>query len=528
MYKHIKNILDKALSENVILEIPKDSKMGHFSTPIALILSKKQKQNPQDLANELIKKLKNIKEFQIIQQINGFINITLSDDFLAESAKIALQNPQNFAKQKNNKKILLEFVSANPTGPLHIGHARGAIFGDTLGKIGRHLGYEIINEYYINDAGSQIEMLGYSIFLIGREILELPKIKDSQTKEYYKGDYINNLTLLAVEKFGKDIFLNEDSIKILADFGLNEMLGVIKNNLNSVNIKFDNFISERTLSNELSNILEKLEKNNAIYKKDEKIWLKSSTKGDEKDRVIIRNSKEPTYLAGDIIYHNNKFMRNYDYYINIWGADHHGYIARVKAAIDFLGYDSSKLKVILSQMVSLLKSGRPYKMSKRAGNFILMQEIVDDIGKDALRFVFISKKADTHLEFDIDILKKEDSNNPIYYINYANARIHTILEKSTIKESNNFEFSNLDSNWKELLVYSLLLEKILENSFNEYALQKLPEYLKNLASKLHFCYNSSKILNHPQEASIINILKVVSLSITTGLNLMGIIAKTKM
>ncbi|RDU65095.1 arginine--tRNA ligase [Helicobacter sp. MIT 14-3879] len=538
MYHSIKDILDSALNQNVLLEIPKDSKRGHFATPIAFILSKVYKRPPKEIARELIEKLSNIKEFSDIEEVNGFINITLSDDFLVKKTKEILENKDLFIKQdKDKKNILLEFVSANPTGPLHVGHARGAVFGDTLARIGRALGHRIITEYYINDAGSQIDMLGLSIFIVGRKILN-EKIEDREAlntrdnlkleyqDNYYKGEYIVDLAKEAIEKFGLDIFIDSKNIAILSSFGVKRMLDLIKLNLKNSNIEFDNFVSEKAISKDLSNVLEILQNNNALYEEDCKIWLKSSQKGDEKDRVVVRDSKEPTYLAGDIVYHYDKFKRNFDTYINIWGADHHGYIARIKASIDFLGYDSSKLEVLLSQMVSLLKAGKPYKMSKRAGNFILMQDVIDEIGSDVMRFIFITKKADTHLEFDVDMLK--DENNPIYYINYANARIHTILSKSNLINKQSYNFSNLDSMWKGLLVYAMLLPKVLESAFNERALQKLPEYLKSLSSKFHFCYNSSKIIGNELECEIIAILKIVSLSITKGLEFMGVIAKTKM
>lgn len=523
MYKSVKNILDSALGENVILNIPKDSSLGHFATPIAFIIAKRESKSPQEIALRIKKQLESYKEFHVINVINGFINLTLSDDFISNIAREALADTKSFARDKHTKRILLEFVSANPTGPLHIGHARGAIFGDIFARIGTHLGYQIQKEYYINDAGSQIDMLGTSVLLKGREILNL---KVEYPQEYYKGDYINDLAHKAIKKFGASAFEGDIKDKNLNDFCVKEMLELIQSNLTKAGIAFDNFVSEKSLSKDLPQILATLEKNDAIYKKDSKVWLKSSLKGDEKDRVIIRDTNEPTYLAGDIIYHNDKFKRHFDSYINIWGADHHGYIARIKASLSFLGFDSTKLIVILSQMVSLLQDGKPYKMSKRAGNFILMQDIIDEIGIDALRFVFITKRVDTHLEFDINTLKSEDSNNPLYYINYANARIHTLLSKSN--QTPSFNFSTLDSRWKDLLIYALLLQKILESAFEEYALQQLPEYLKNLASKLHFCYNSSKVLNSPNEREILAVLHIVSLSITTGLSLMGITAKTQM
>ncbi len=523
MYKHVKHILDVTLGQDVILEIPKDSRMGHFATPIAFILAKKEKKSPKEIAKKIVVKLNSMNEFSNVCEVNGFINITLSDEFLSAITQETLANPSSFAKGESSDSILLEFVSANPTGPLHIGHARGAVFGDILARIGTHLGYKITKEYYINDAGSQIDMLGISVYIVGREILGASV---NYPDTYYKGEYIVDIAKDAIAEFGEGIFSDESSLKIIKEFAMARMLEVIKENLNSANIAFDNFVSENTIMQELPSVLEKLQLNNATYTQDSKLWLKSSLRGDQKDRVIIRETNEPTYLAGDIVYHYNKFIRNYDRYINIWGADHHGYIARIKASIEFLGYDSSKFEVLLSQMVSLLKAGKPYKMSKRAGNFILMQDILEDIGADAMRFIFISKKADTHLEFDVDILKNEDSNNPIYYINYANARIHTIFSKSKAKMS--YDFSRLEPMWKDLLIFAMILPKILESAFSERALQKLPEYLKSLSAKLHFCYNSSKIIDSSNEGNILSILSIVSLSITTGLGLMGIIAKTKM
>lgn len=528
MYHKIKQILDSTLACDVLLEIPKDSSLGHFATPLALILAKNKKQNPTQIANEIIQKLSHLREFKAIKEMRGFINFALSDEFLSACASDTLKNPNDFIPKIANEKILLEFVSANPTGPLHIGHARGAIFGDILARIGSALGYKITKEYYINDAGNQISMLGYSIFKAGCEIFNIDFTESSaESTDFYKGDYINDIAKRTQKKFGKDIFLDSSNIPKLAEFGKDEMLDLIKQNLKNANIEFDNFISEKAIQNELDSTLAQLK--NAIYEKEGKIWLKSSLKNDEKDRVIVRENGEPTYLAGDIIYHNNKFLRHFDRYINIWGADHHGYIARIKACVEFLGYDSNKLEVILSQMVSLLKDGKPFKMSKRAGNFILMQDVIDEISSDCMRFNFITKKSDTHLEFDISTLKKEDANNGIFYINYANARIHTLFSKSSFSpEARDLRLNDLDSMWSDLLFNALLLPRVLEGAFKERALQKLPEYLKNLAAKLHFCYNSSRILGSECEKEILCILKIVSISLEAGLSCMGIKAKTKM
>lgn len=540
MQHTIKDILDSAFNADVVLNIPKDSTLGHFATPIAFSLAKTLKKSPNEIAQNLAKDLADSPQFSQyfskVEAVNGFVNLALSDNFLAQMSKSLLENDGFHAsKSQKQQKILLEFVSANPTGPLHIGHARGAIYGDTLARIGRFLGHTITSEYYINDAGSQIDNLVNSVLKAKSETLgdssKTPQdstLKDStestqdSMQNLYKGEYIIDLANEAIKHFGNDFSKTPQ----LRDFCVNKMLLLIKENLKNANIAFDNFVSEKSLIPALNSTLEALKSNDGLYEKDGKVWLKSSQFGDEKDRVIIRESGEPTYLAGDIVYHNDKFKRDFDSYINIWGADHHGYIARIKASVAFLGFDNTKLECLLSQMVNLLKDGKPYKMSKRAGNFILMSEVIDEIGIDALRFIFITKRADTHLEFDITDLKKQDSSNPIFYINYANARIHTLLEKSTADIS--FDFIDLGSEWKDLLFFAMLLPSVLEASFSERAMQKLPEYLKNLASKLHFCYNSYKIIGSSSEGAICCVLKVVSLSITTGLNLMGIVAKTKM
>lgn len=524
MYDKVKGILDSAFGCDCILNIPKDSQMGHFATPLAFSLAKSLKKNPNEIAVELKEKIANLPQFRQVEVINGYVNLHLSDEFLAQMAHEILENGDlRGESQCKSQKILLEFVSANPTGPLHIGHARGAIWGDTLARIGRFLGHTIITEYYINDAGSQIENLMLSVL----NALGYAQFSDTEAQNLYKGEYITDLADSAKAHFGTEFFKNSTNLANLKDFCVNQMLDLIKANLKSANIKFDNFISEKSLMTKLDSTLARLKSNGALYEVEGKIWLKSTAFGDEKDRVIVRENGEPTYLAGDIIYHNDKFSRKFDKYINIWGADHHGYIARIKASVAFLGYDSTRLEVLLSQMVSLLKDGEPYKMSKRAGNFILMQDIIDEIGIDALRFVFLTKRADTHLEFDLSTLKAQDSSNPIFYINYANARIHTLLGKGSA-DLGNFDFTKLENEWKDLLFCALLLPRILEVAFNERAMQKLPEYLKNLASKLHFCYNSFKIIGTENESAICNILKVVSHSITTGLRLMGITAKTKM
>ena len=528
MKKAVLTKLQKEIPSLKSLEKPKDSSFGHYATPIAFLLAKEFRKSPMIIADELCEKFKCSEIFDSVESVKGYINFKLSSSFLDELASKALDDEANFAKDKHNKKILLEYVSANPTGPLHIGHSRGAVFGNTLYRVAKHLGYDITSEYYVNDAGNQIRLLGISVYLGAREELGWDVVYPD---EYYKGEYIKDLAKDAIKEFGEDYFKDESNIENLSSWAKDKMLLLIKDNLNSAGIEFDSFVSEKELFKLWDKTLEKLKQNSdAVYEKDGKLWLNSSKFGDEKDRVIVREDGRPTYLAGDIIYHNQKFERDYDEYINIWGADHHGYIARVKAAIKFLGYDESKLEVILSQMVSLLKSGKPYKMSKRAGNFILMSDIIDEIGSDALRFVFLTKKSDTHLEFDIDDLKKQDSSNPIYYINYAHARINQLVEKSSlsIEEIKNTKLENLSDEEKNLLFNALLLNEVLNDAYESRQLQKISEYLKNLSSLLHQFYNKNQIIGSKKEAIYLKILLTVALSLRTGLKLMGIDAKYKM
>ncbi len=528
MKRRVTEVLKKHLGEDFVLEKPKDLSFGHYATPIAFSLAKVLRKSPMIIADELAKKFENEEIFEKVEPVRGYLNFKLSDNFLNEYATFVLENPDKFASDNNDEKILLEYVSANPTGPLHIGHARGAVIGDSLCRIGRRLGYKITTEYYINDAGNQIYLLGLSIFLAGRE--NILKESVSWPDEFYRGDYIVDLAFKAAKEFGEDIFKDEKNIEKLSLFGKDEMMELIKSNLKEVLIEFDSFVSEKSLYEKWDEVFEKLKSNDAVYEKDGKIWLKSTKYGDEKDRVIVREDKRPTYLAGDIIYHNDKFQRGYDRYINIWGADHHGYIARVKAAVKFLGYDENKLEIILSQMVSLLKGGEPFKMSKRAGNFILMSDVVKEIGAEALRFMFLSKKSDTHLEFDVNLLKKEDSSNPIYYIQYAHARINQVFEKSkkSIEDISKVELENLDEDSKNLLFTSFLLPEILEDAFKTRSLQKVTDYLKSLAALLHKFYNEHRVIGSKNEDKYLKVFAVTALSIKIGLDLIGIEAKKRM
>jgi len=522
----VKEFIEKILSTNVVLEKPKDISFGHYATPVAFSLAKELKKSPMAIAEELASKFSDCEIFEKVEAVKGFINFKLSATFLESLVDKALINGDDFAKQNpKNEKILLEYVSANPTGPLHIGHARGAIAGDSLARVGKYLGYDITTEYYINDAGAQMDLLGLSVSLAARDFIFKEEVSYPDT--YYRGEYLIDIANVVIEKFGKEIIYDDSKFKDIALFAKDLVMEIIIKDLKDLGIEFDNFVSEKSLYSSWDSTREILEKNGSLYEKDEKIYLKSTQYGDDSDRVVVRDNGIPTYLAGDIIYHKNKFDRPFDKYINIWGADHHGYIPRVKAAIEFLGNDSSKLEVILSQMVQLLKGGEPYKMSKRAGNVILMSEITEEIGSDALRFIFLTRKSDTHLEFDIDMLKNQDSSNPIFYINYAHARINQLFVKSGVSSDNikKVNFSQLNQDGLNLVYESLLLESILNEAFTKRDMQKITEYLYSLASSIHKFYNEHKIVGSPEQDMYLKVLSIAALSIRTGLFLLGIKAK---
>ncbi len=527
MKQRVSALLREILGREVVLEKPRDRSFGHFATPIAFSLAKELKKSPMLIAEELVASFSQNEEFASVESVKGYLNFRLSENFLSEYGSWALEHQTEFAKQEKNKKILLEFVSANPTGPLHIGHARGAVYGDTLYRLAKHLGYDVTAEYYVNDAGNQIDLLGLSIQLYARE--NILREEDVQYPEsYYRGEYLEDLARGASDRFGVAILSDESRQKELAMWAKDKVMEIIVKDLGDTNIFFDTFVNESSLYSDWDRVMSKM--GSGVYESEGKIWIASEQKEDEKDRVVVREDGRPTYLAGDIVYHNQKFERGYDHYINIWGADHHGYIPRVKASIEFLGYDSKKLEVLLSQMVSLLKDGEPYKMSKRAGNVILMSDIVEEIGSDALRFIFASKKSDTSLEFDLAEFKKQDSSNPIFYIQYAHARINTLLSKSSFsrEEIMSASLKGFDERSDTLLFDALLLPEVIEEAFNSRQVQKLPEYLKSLAASLHKFYYDVRIIGSEDEAKFLKLLLIVALSLKTGLSLMGIEAKDRM
>ena len=415
------SVIDLELTDDfVFIEIPKDSNNGDYSTNIAMKLTKQVKQKPIITANMLVEKLNKTCDFAEKIEVAGvgFINFFIKNTVLAEIINVVIDAQENYGQNKsgNNQKILVEYVSANPTGPLHCGHARGAAWGDVICRLLKKSGYDCLREYYINDAGNQIDMLGESIF--GRYRQHFGLHFNLPADGYYGQDIIE-ITKEIIDEVG-DKYLHTDKQEAIDFFrweGRNRELNRIKEDLAYYGCQFDSWVSEQMIvdDNRVNQALEKMVAMNLTYQKDGAFWFKSTEYGDDKDRVLKKSDGSYTYLTPDIAYHLYKFERGYDKLVNLWGADHHGYVARMKAAMIALGHPKDALEVDLIQMVRLVEDGMEVKMSKRTGNAITIRELVDEVGLDAARYFFVCKAVETHLDFDFNLAKSETNDNPVYY-----------------------------------------------------------------------------------------------------------------
>ena len=556
----LKTILQKSK-----ISITDDLSKGHLTTNVCMVTGSILKKNSNELTSRLKDQLEGIKLFKKIKVAGpGFINITLfRKDFIATIDKINFDKGDYGESIFNKgKKIQIEFVSANPTGPLHVGHGRGAAYGDAVGRILKATGSSVEREYYINDAGRQIDILTASVILK----LISKNINNYFPTNAYKGDYIEEIC----KKFKKEISINFDneSIKkinykdpekeidqviailkdsniktwgIIKEFSLNEMILSIKNDLRKFNISYDIWFKETSLgsldekSSQISNSINMLIKNGSAYKKDGAIWLNTEISNDDKHRVLIRDNGKATYFASDVAYHKNKVDRGFDKLINIWGADHHGYIKRIEASIESLGFSKDKLIVKLVQFANLFKNGKKVKMSTRSGDFYKLKDLIDEIGSDAARFFYLSKQADQHLDFNIDLAKSNSKENMFYYIQYAHARIVS-LEENFIKKYPDFEknlkpiqestYDKFDNIIHELSKYPSIVDKAAKSLQPHLIIY----YLKDLSHLFHSFYNDNHVLSESDEnvQSIIQCMSAVKQVISNGFNLLGISPLKKM
>jgi arginyl-tRNA synthetase len=533
-------IVDYISSKNIngevsyVIEYPKQQEFGDFSTNLAMVLSGKLKRKPIDIALEFIEFAKNNAIFEKIDTAGpGFINFYLSNAFIYKQVQDINKDYEGYFKPSTEtKKIQIEFVSANPTGPLHIGHGRGAAIGDSIARILKYAGHKVEREYYINDAGLQMRMLGLSTFIRYKQLLG---IEEQIPEDGYQGEYLIDIAKNIMMEYGDSLLSKseDESISICKDRAGDVILKNIVNTLSHFRVNFDAFFNEQKLYNsgEVERSINYLNSKGYIYEKDGALWFKSTALGDDKDRVLKKSSGAYTYFASDIAYHKNKFLaRNFDSVIDIWGADHHGYVNRMKSAIEAIGVDREKLSIILVQIVNLLRDGNKISMSTRKAQFIELDNVLEEVGVDAARFMFLSRSVDSHLDFDLELAKKQTNENPVYYVQYAYARIKNIFKQV----DNNYSFENIDLNILKLKEEIDLAKSIIKfKSFIAKAQEELEPYfitkgLLDIAESLHRFYNHIRVMGSKEINERLFLLNAVASTIKLGFDLIGIEAKEKM
>jgi arginyl-tRNA synthetase len=558
IYKLIKDESDKGKLilphklNSITVEIPPEKFDSDLSTNVAMVLGKINKKPPLILAEQIKKRLSEVLDINEIKIVKpGFINIKLKNDYWGLFTKDILSNSKDFGVNLKEKKIsyLIEFVSANPTGPLHVGHCRGAILGDVLSNLLIFNKHNVTKEYYVNDYGNQILFFTKSVFLRIREIL-FKEPFPFDNPDLYPGDYLIEISNNIINNNSKLKFDNFETVsEKLTEISVNESLKIIKNNLNNLGIKHDNFVSEKSIvsNKEVDKVIKKLKQKNLLYKgtisaperkqsNDYKIreqtLFKSTEFGDDKDRALQKSDNTWTYFASDAAYHNNKVERNFDKLINILGSDHTGYVKRITSLVEALSNNKDKLVCKVSQLVKLIKDGKPFKMSKRKGDYITVEDLISEVGKDATRFIMLNRSSDVELDFDFEKVKEKTKDNPIYYVQYCYARISSVYRKlnKNIDDTININ-SNLNFGVEEIKVLRKISEwpKCVEISCNKLEPHRITTYLYELASEFHYYWNLGKndeskrfIINNSIELEKLVFLKVVSLVIKSGMNILGV------
>ena len=523
----------------IVVEKPKDEKMGDFSTNIGMTLARSERKNPKTIAESVARHLKSGDLSKVEVAGPGFINIKMSQEFFLKRLRNAVSQGEIFGSSDSGQgtKVMIEFVSANPTGPLHVGHGRGAAVGDCLARIMKKAGYDLSTEYYINDVGNQMNFLGRSTWLRYRELkgeaIEFPE-------DHYRGDYIKDIAQEVIDQKG-DEFLNkpeEECIPFFRRFAKDNILKGIKKDLSEFRVNFDNWFSEESLYEDKSveKAVDWLKGQGHIYEKDGAVWLKSSAFDDDKDRVIVKQTGERTYFCSDIAYHQNKINRGFKKLINLMGADHHGYVPRMEAVLEAMGYDKKIFKILLVQFVSLLRAGEKVSMSTRSGEFETLADVVSEVGVDATRYFFLMRSSDTHLDFDLELAKKETPDNPVFYIQYAHARICSIFraaeENGVIWDSSaGVDLAPLNEDEEFAIIQAILsFPEIVEKSARALEVHRISHYLLDLVSRFHGYYSRHRVISDDKSLTQARLFLLDALRITirNGFELMGISSPEKM
>ncbi len=523
----------------ISLESPKIKSHGDFATNIAMKLAKIAKMPPRQIAETIVKHLN--QETGSIEKVEiagpGFINFFMKDTFLENVVEAVLEAGSNYGKSNSGEgeRIQVEFVSVNPTGDLHLGHARGAAFGDILCNVYETAGYEVEREYYINDAGNQMNQLALSVEARYLEALDKPS---NMPEDGYKGEDIIEVGKELAEKYNTDLLEKSDAerLKFFREYGLEYEIKKIKTDLEAFGVHFDHWFSEQSLydSGKIKTSLNKLKEAGYTYESEGATWLRSTDFGDDKDRVLIKQDGTYTYLTPDIAYHQNKFERGFDKVINVWGADHHGYVSRMNAAIQALGYPVEKFSVNIIQMVNLFEDGERIRMSKRTGKAVALRELMDEVGVDAVRYFFSMRSNDSQLDFDLDLARSESNENPVFYVQYAHARIATILSNA---KAAGYE---LDASYDPKLLVSEkeidLLKQlaafpvVVADAAKLETPHRVTQYVYDLAAMLHSFYNAEKVLSDDKALtqSRLALVQAVKITLANGLKILGVSAPEQM
>ncbi len=548
------NLVEKALADMAVekgvnpedlpevhLERPKREGQGDWATNVAMQASKVLGTSPRDLALALVERLRNDSHIRSVEVAGpGFINFFLADRWIGAVLSSVVKAGGDYGRCDLGKgrKVQVEFVSANPTGPLHVGHGRGAAVGDTIGNILSFAGWQVQKEYYVNDAGLQMTNLGKStqsryFELLGR-LPDAPFPEDG-----YKGDYIYDLAREIVDTHG-DAFLEvplAESLPFFKEHSCGVILEGIKKDLARFGVSFDRWFSEKTLYEDdlVQNAVATLTERGYTYKEDGAMWFRSTDFDDDKDRVLFRSNGVPTYFASDVAYHKNKYDRGFDRVIDVWGADHHGYVPRMRAAIEALGKRSDDFTVALIQFVNLLRDGDQVSMSTRSGQFVTLSDVIDEVGVDATRYYFVMRRSDSHLDFDLELAKKESSDNPVFYVQYANARMASItrtlnergIPLPSLDDLDEGHLSSVEE--KKLVTRISMFPEEVEKAALELAPHRIVNYLHDLAGDFHSFYNAHRVLDDdPRRPSRILLVQAAQMVLSNGLNILGISAPERM
>jgi arginyl-tRNA synthetase len=554
MKSHLRDLLNQAIEKTakgeeleitdlppLLLEPPRQKEFGHLASNVAMVWAKQRKKPPRAIAEAILKNLEDRDGIIARAEIAGpgFINFSFSPKFFYDRLREFEAQRQMEPNLGRGEKVQVEFASANPTGPLHVGHGRVAVIGDVLARLFAATGFDVEREYYVNDAGNQMEKLGLSVYVRYRELygeeIDFPE-------DGYPGDYVRELAAEARSRWG-DKFLSEPkdgAVGFLSQFGGENLLARIRDDLSKFGIGFDSFVSEKDLMarGEVEKTIAVLNQRGKLYEHEGARWFKSTEYGDDKDRPLIKSDGGLTYFATDIAYHRNKLERGFKKLVNVWGADHHGYIARLKAALGALGYDPEVLQVVLVQLVQLTRGGEPVRMGKRQGEFVALSDVLEEVGKDAARFFFLLRKSDSHLDFDLELAKRESSENPVFYVQYAHARIASIFEQarqggidvdnSAVRDVKLERLAQPEE--LNLIKQVVQFPEAVEESVKELEPHRLAFYLLEVAGDFHRYYNRSRVISEDSDLTRARLLLLrdVQKVIGRGLNLLGVAAPLKM